>query len=90
MVHMSREYGQGTTGRQPYPNGSTAGSGSSPEISRIGRRGEHDAGSFQLGFNPYPFDVALRAGHVLPQLVGTFNIWQVCINSWSYATRFAS
>jgi hypothetical protein len=28
--------------------------------------GERDAGSFQLGLNPYPFDVALRAGRVLP------------------------
>jgi hypothetical protein len=31
--------------------------------------GEHDAGSFQLGLNPYPFDVTLRAGRVLPKLV---------------------
>jgi hypothetical protein len=31
--------------------------------------GEHDAGSFQLGLNPYPFDVTLRAGRLLPKLV---------------------
>ena len=31
--------------------------------------GEHDACSFQLGLNPYPFDVALRADRVIRKLV---------------------
>jgi Phosphotransferase enzyme family len=30
---------------------------------------EHDASSFQLGLNPYPFNVALPAGRLLPEVV---------------------
>jgi hypothetical protein len=60
---------QGTTGRRPYRNASTAGSWSRPPRSAGSAGGEHDACSFQLGLNPYPFDVALRADRVIRKLV---------------------
>ena len=68
MVHMIEEYGR-HNGRRPYPNASTAGRGVALKSAGSAGGGEHDAGSFQLGLNPYPFDVALRAGRVLPKLV---------------------
>jgi hypothetical protein len=69
---------------QPVGSRSAAGTTDTPTSSATYRRqgsdgsrqsavsaggGEHDASSFQLGLNPYPFNVALPAGRLLPEVV---------------------
>ena len=70
MVHMIEGVRPGHNGAptqsEPYRR---QGRGVALKSAGSADGGEHDAGSFQLGLNPYPFDVALRAGRVLPKLV---------------------
>jgi hypothetical protein len=69
---------------QPVGSRSAAGTTDTPTSSATYRRqgsdsnrpsagsaggGEHDASSFQLGLNPYPFNVALPAGRLLLEVV---------------------
>ena len=73
MVHMMEGVQPGHNGASdPIRTYRRQGRGVALKSAGSAGGGEHDAGSFQLGLNPYPFDVALRAGRVLHKLV-----WEV-------------
>jgi hypothetical protein len=69
MVHMIEGVRPGHNGALTLYERIDGRVGSSPRSAGSAGEGEHDAGSFQLGLNPYPFDVALRAGRVIRKLV---------------------
>jgi hypothetical protein len=69
MVHMVEGVQPAQRGADPIRTHRRQGRGVATKSAGSAGGGEHDAGSFQLGLNPYPFDVTLRAGRVLPKLV---------------------
>jgi hypothetical protein len=69
MVHMVEGVQTAQRGADPIRTHRRQGRGVATKSAGSAGGGEHDAGSFQLGLNPYPFDVTLRAGRVLPKLV---------------------
>ena len=69
MVHMVEGVQPAQRGADPIRTHRRQGRGVATKSAGSAGGGEHDAGSFQLGLNPYPFDVALRAGRVLHKLV---------------------
>ena len=69
MVHMVEGVQPAQRGADPIRTHRRQGRGVATKSAGSASGGEHDAGSFQLGLNPYPFDVTLRAGRVLPKLV---------------------
>ena len=69
MVHMVEGVRPAQRGADPIRTHRRQGRGVATKSAGSAGGGEHDAGSFQLGLNPYPFDVTLRAGRVLPKLV---------------------
>lgn len=69
MVHMVEGVQPAQRGADPIRTHRRQGRGVATKSAGSAGGGEHHAGSFQLGLNPYPFDVTLRAGRVLPKLV---------------------
>jgi hypothetical protein len=69
MVHIIEGVRPAQRGADPIRTHRRQDRGAAPKSAGSAGGGEHDAGSFQLGLNPYPFDVTLRAGSVLPKLV---------------------
>src|SRR6188508_3457521 len=69
IVHMVEGVQPAQRGADPIRTHRRQGPGVATKSAGSAGGEEHHAGSFQLGLNPYPFDVTLRASHVLPKLV---------------------